>query len=64
LLGALFRFEGEDTAITELVVFITPQIIEQSVLSETEKRAYEVTTFDGPKVITTKAEKAALTIEE
>lgn len=64
LLGALFRFEGEDTAITELVVFITPQIIEQSVLSETEKRAYEVTTFDGPKVITTKTEKAALTIKE
>jgi type IV pilus assembly protein PilQ len=29
LLGGLFRFEGEDTAVTELLVFITPRIIEQ-----------------------------------
>ena len=27
LAGALFRFEGEDTTVTELVVFITPRII-------------------------------------
>jgi type IV pilus assembly protein PilQ len=58
LLGALFRFEGEDTTITELVVFITPQIIEHSVLSRSEKSAYEATKFDGPVPTSTKAEKA------
>lgn len=57
LIGGLFRFEGENTTVTELVVFITPRIIEQPVLSESEKQAYEVTEFSGPKPIATKAEK-------
>ena len=59
LVGGLFRFEGEDTTITELVVFITPRIITTPVLSETERRAYEVTEFDGPEPAFTRAEKAA-----
>jgi len=59
LIGALFRFEGEDTAVTELVVFITPRIIKQPVMSEDEKRAFEVTEFDGPKPTLTRAEKSA-----
>ena len=58
LLGGLFRFEGEDTVNSEIVVFITLRIIKQPVLSETEKRAYEVTEFGGPKVTATRAEKS------
>ncbi len=59
LAGALFRFEGEDTTVTELVVFITPRIIiEQPVMTEHELRAYEKTEFSGPKVTLTRAEKA------
>jgi general secretion pathway protein D len=57
LIGGLFRFTAEDTAVNELVVFITPQIIEEPLLSENEKRAYEVTEFKGPKVALTEAEK-------
>jgi len=57
LIGGLFRFTGEDTAVTELVVFITPRIIEQPVLSENEKRAYEVTEFSGPEAMLTAAEE-------
>ncbi|MHC4069753.1 MAG: secretin and TonB N-terminal domain-containing protein [Planctomycetota bacterium] len=48
LIGGLFRFKGEDTAVTELVVFITPRVIEQPVMLESEIRAYEVTEFSGP----------------
>ena len=64
LLGGLFRFEGEDTAITELVVFITPRIIKQQVLSETEKRALEATEFSTPRPSDTRAEKKAGESEE
>lgn len=56
LLGALFRFEGEDTVISELVVFITPRIVEQPTLSETEQQQFEVTEFRGPKPVTSRAE--------
>ncbi|MHC4622629.1 MAG: secretin N-terminal domain-containing protein [Planctomycetota bacterium] len=59
VLGGLFRFEGEDTAVTELVVFITPQIVEQPVImAESERQAYEVTEFSGPTVDYTRAEKS------
>ncbi len=57
LIGGLFRFEGESTAVNELVVFITPQIIDQPVLSQAEQQAYEVTEFSGPGVTLTRAEK-------
>ena len=57
LIGGLFRFEGEDTSVNELVVFITPRIIEEPILSETERQALEATKFPGPKVSLTKAEK-------
>ncbi len=56
LLGSLFKFEGEATVITELVVFITPQIITEPVLTEHEQEAFGVTVFDGPKSKNTKAE--------
>jgi type II secretory pathway component GspD/PulD (secretin) len=58
LLGGLFRFEGEDTAVTELLVFITPRIIEQEpVLSLDEQHALEETIFGPPEPDFTKAEK-------
>jgi type II secretory pathway component GspD/PulD (secretin) len=59
LFGGLFRFEGEATTVTELVVFITPRIISQPVLSEDEQMALDATKFDPPKPILTKAEKKA-----
>ncbi len=58
ILGLLFRFEGEDVDNSELVVFITPRIVEQPTLTEAEKRALEVTEFDGPVPVKTRAEKA------
>lgn len=58
LLGALFRFETEDTATTELLVFITPRIVEQPItLSTSEQGAYEETEFPGPDPVLTRAEK-------
>jgi len=57
LIGGLFRFEGEDTAVTELVVFITPRIVNRPILSQSEQQAYEITEFSGPKVGLTRAEK-------
>ena len=57
LIGSLFKFEGETTVITELVVFITPTIITEPTLTEEEQKAYDVTVFDGPKSNNTKAEE-------
>jgi len=59
VIGGLFRFKGDDTAVTELIVFITPRIITQPVLSLAEQRAYKTTEFPGPKPVMTKAEKEA-----
>jgi len=58
LLGGLFRFEGEDTAITELIVFITPRIIlHEPVLTLDEELALEETYFSRPEPDSTKVEK-------
>jgi type IV pilus assembly protein PilQ len=58
LLGGLFRFEGEDTSVTELIVFITPWIVGQEpVLSLDEQQALEETKFNRPKPDFTRAEK-------
>jgi type IV pilus assembly protein PilQ len=58
ILGHLFRFDGESTATTELVVFITPHIIMEPELNQSEQQAFEFTQFPGPKPATTKAEQA------
>jgi type II secretory pathway component GspD/PulD (secretin) len=58
LIGVLFRFEGEDTTTSELVVFITPRIIEKPVLTEMNKRQLEVTDFNVPMPVSTRAEKS------
>jgi len=56
LVGGLFRFEGEDTTVTELVVFITPRIVDQPVLSETERQQLKETKFSSPKPVSTRTE--------
>ncbi len=56
ILGKLFKFEGESTVVTELVVFITPKIISKPILSEHEQQAFDVTEFEGPPPVSTKAE--------
>jgi type IV pilus assembly protein PilQ len=58
ILGRLFRFDGEATAVNELVVFITPHIIMQPELDESEQQAFDATQFNGPGIATTKAERA------
>ena len=57
LIGELFKFKGGDTAVTELVVFITPQIIEQSIMSESEIQAYKMTEFSGPDATASEFDK-------
>ncbi|MHC4286557.1 MAG: type II secretion system protein GspD [Planctomycetota bacterium] len=49
---------GEDVSNSELVVFITPRIIEKPVLTEREKQALEETEFDRPVPVKTRAEMA------
>jgi len=56
LLGGLFRSETESIETSELVIFITPRIIAQPVLSETERQQLEVTEFSGPKPASTRIE--------
>jgi len=56
LVGLLFRFEGEDTVTSELVVFIRPRIVEQPIMSETERKQFETTEFPGPEPVATGAE--------
>ena len=48
LLGALFRFEGEETINSELVVFITPVIIDEPVLSDREANVLAKTEICTP----------------
>jgi type IV pilus assembly protein PilQ len=64
LIGGLFRFEGEDTVNTELIVFITPEIVELPALTTDESEAYELTRFSRPKPKLTRAEKKAEGIED
>lgn len=46
LIGGLFRFEGEETINSELVIFITPRIIINPTLSPTEQKYLEATDMD------------------
>jgi len=55
-IGKLFRFTGEETVTSELVVFITPKIVTQTTLTPEENAALEQTKFNGPTVEKTKAE--------
>jgi type IV pilus assembly protein PilQ len=58
LVGWIFKFEGEQTVNSELVVFITPRIIEEPVLTDTETRYLEATEIVGPQSPSTKIDPA------
>ena len=58
ILGALFRFEGESTINSELVVFITPRVIEEAVLTESEAEFLEATEISSPQLPITKIDPA------
>ena len=49
LLGGLFRFEGESTVNSELVIFITPHLIKELGLSEEEEMHLANTVFVSPR---------------
>jgi type II secretory pathway component GspD/PulD (secretin) len=63
IVNKLFRYRTEKEITSELVVFVTPRIVEQPALTAhltpEEKAAYQVTDFKGPKVTTTTMEKEA-----
>jgi type IV pilus assembly protein PilQ len=59
ILGALFKFEGEDAVNSELMVFVTPHIVRQPRLTEDERLKYEVTNFEGPQPKIGRFEKPA-----
>ena len=50
LLGSLFRFEGEKTVNSELVIFITPHLIVEPKLTEEEQKHLANTVFTSPRV--------------
>jgi type II secretory pathway component GspD/PulD (secretin) len=52
----LFKFQSQETIFSEVVVFITPYIIENPVLSEEERKIYESTHFQGPCATLTELE--------
>jgi type IV pilus assembly protein PilQ len=58
LLGWLFSFEGEETVNSELVVFITPRIIEEPVLTEAETKFLESTDVVSPTPPTARIDPA------
>jgi len=57
LAGKLFRFKAERTILSEIVVFVTPWIVESPAMDADERAALEATEFERPKVVTTQAEK-------
>ncbi len=57
LLGGLFRFEGENTVISELVVFITPRLIQEPTLSEGERERLLETEIPMPRPVQTRLGK-------
>jgi type IV pilus assembly protein PilQ len=58
LLGGLFRFEGESTVNSELVVFITPHLImDKPVMSENERIRWKETDLPAPRPESTRLGK-------
>jgi len=49
LVGTLFRFDGQKVTTSELVVFITPRVVEEPVLTETEAEYLEETDIRVPE---------------
>jgi type IV pilus assembly protein PilQ len=50
IVGGLFQSETESKVTRELVVFITPRIVTEPVLSENEKKQFDATEFAGPNI--------------
>lgn len=57
VIGGLFRFRGEEVVNSELVVFITPWLIDEPQLTQTETHYLEATEISGPRCAPTKIEK-------
>jgi type IV pilus assembly protein PilQ len=57
IIGLLFRFKGEETTTSELVVFVTPRIIPDPTMNDVEKQQYEHTEFDGPVPLVNESEQ-------
>jgi len=57
--GNLFKFKSERTVLSEIVVFITPWIVEEPAMTAGEQQGFEATKFNGPKPGLTEAEKKA-----
>jgi len=55
--GNLFKFKAEETILSEIVVFITPWIVEEPAMTSDEQQTYSATEFKGPKPVMTKAEQ-------
>jgi len=64
LAGLLFRFKGEKTITSELVVFVTPRIVDQAQMSQAEQKAYGATEFEGPQIVNTDAENRSADSED
>ncbi len=50
LLGGLFRFEGESTVNSELVIFITPHVMINPTLTTREQQYYDSTEIPTPRL--------------
>ena len=49
ILGNFFKFEGDEVVNSELLVFVTPRIVEEAALSDTEAEQYDATET-GPAI--------------
>jgi type IV pilus assembly protein PilQ len=58
IVGALFRFQGEQTINSELIVFITPRLVEDMVLTEIEAGHLKETEIPSPQPPTTRIDPA------
>lgn len=58
LIGPIFRAEGEEEIDSEIIVFITPRIVTDPKLSETEKERLDSIEFKAPELAKTKAERS------
>jgi general secretion pathway protein D len=58
IIGNLFKFEGESTVNSELVVFITPHVVEQPILTSVEAQHLKDTEFPTPKSPSTRLGKS------
>lgn len=56
--GALFRYMGEDTINSELLVFITPWIVNQPTMTESEAQSYKETEMGRITPVYTQVERA------